>query len=158
MDPVVAQVAVAAGCPTLLLRSPILAGRPAGRLDIGLGGRRFRALALALHDSDDLLVALPGAVAQDLTLTTPTVELTAIRLLDNELPPERVAARLRLLIAGDDAATQLGDRAARHALLFLLEARDPGLRRQRLALLRTALTPPTSVEGTSDGPAAPEPR
>ncbi len=158
MEPTIAQVAVAAGCPTLLLHSPVLAGRPAGRIEISLGGRRLRALALAMNGSDDLLVALPGAVTQDLPLATPTVALTAIRLLDNELPPERVAARLRLLIAGDGASTQLGDRAARHALLFLLEARDPGLRRQRLALLHTALTSSTPPEGTSGGPAAPEPR
>jgi HEAT repeat protein len=40
----------------------------------------------------------------------------------------------------------LSDRAARHALLYIIEARDPEVRRQRLEVLNTALTTEAFLE------------
>jgi hypothetical protein len=125
---------------SLLVESAVLGGRPAGRVAVELGDHEVRGLALSLDGSETLLLTLAVDPTDRTRFQASTVTLGGLRLTGAQLSAEGVAWRLRQLLSRPPRGHELTDRAARHALLFVLEARDPDVRTERLQLLDAAMS------------------
>jgi hypothetical protein len=120
----------------LLTPADVLDARSACRVEVHLEDVRCVGLGLRLDGGTALLVLNAPPLNRPVA---PGAELHfTARVLDGAVDADRVQARLARLV-GSDAAAAIGDRAARHALLYILEARGTPLRLERLALLKRAL-------------------
>ena len=131
----------------ILLHSCVLQGRSACRVRVRLAPREATtALGLRL-DGDSALLVLRGRGRFGRLKPGTSVTVEPLDILSAHLASEEARTRLYSLL-GDESPERLSLRDARHALLYILEARDPELRSERLSMLRAALqvAPPSRSE------------
>lgn len=104
---------------------------------LAIEGAMYSGLGLSLNLETCLFVVDAPALAQSYDIGS-TLALSHVRPLGGELGFEHLRGRLLALVDGAPLES-LSDRATRHALLYILEARDPLVRCQRLEILKAAL-------------------
>lgn len=132
---------------SLLVEEPILGARKACRVQVALESRTYTGLGVSLDASNVLLVIDAPALAAHYRVGS-SLALSWIKVMGADVAFERVRERLRSL-ADVESLGSLSDRAARHALLYILEARDLEVRRQRLDVLKAALRTEDREEGAT---------
>jgi Phytanoyl-CoA dioxygenase (PhyH) len=122
---------------SVLVESPLLGSRKACRVRAAIESNMCSGLGLTLEEGSVLLV-LEVPVPLRSTRLGPQVILRDIDIIGARI--DFAHARERLVsIIGADYVGSISERAARHALLFILEAHDPQVRNERISLLRASL-------------------
>jgi hypothetical protein len=98
----------------------------------------YGGLGLSLDSDTSLLVINADDLAQRYEVGS-FVMLSKVQTLGGNVGFERLRTRL-LALVGTGSLGSLSDRAVRHALLYILEAHDPEVRRERLEILKATLT------------------
>jgi ectoine hydroxylase-related dioxygenase (phytanoyl-CoA dioxygenase family) len=122
---------------SVLVDSPLLGGRKACKVRTRIEGADWTGLGFALDEGSVLLVLEPPETLLGSRFDT-QIQLQQFAILGGHV--DFAGARKRLgSMLGVDRLGSISDRAARHALLFILEAHDPAVRAQRTNLLRESL-------------------
>lgn len=131
---------------SLLVSTPVLGDRKACRVRAMIENATCSGFGVSLGSDTVLLVIdAPDSLAQ--RTIGATIMVAAIRAIETSMAFERVRERLTLLV-DVPSVESLSDRAARHALLYVLEAHDPEVRRQRLDILRASLAGRQAFDGS----------
>jgi hypothetical protein len=135
---IAARVVVGGTKVSLLVEEPILGDRRASHFRAEVDGRPCQGLAVFL-DADAVLLVLGQTLAEPFEAGS-AVNVSQLRLTSSGLTFSRARERLKSLLSESDSLGAMSDRAARHALLYILEARDAEVKQQRIALFKAALS------------------
>jgi hypothetical protein len=128
---------------SLLVEASILDNQKACRVRVTLESRTYRGFGFSL-DTDTVLLVINAPALTGFEVGS-SLALSKISVVWDNMGFEHIRDRLRSLLNMESLGS-LSDRAARHALLYIIEARDPEVRRQRLEVLNTALTTEAFLE------------
>lgn len=119
---------------SLLVEAPILGEHKACRVQVVIENLTYKGLGFSINDDTALVIVDTQACTTHYSVNS-TVILSNINFIGTGLPFDRVSGRLREMLDVDSLGS-LSDRAARHALLYILEAHDLEIRHQRLEVLK----------------------
>jgi hypothetical protein len=123
---------------SVMVLTPVLRELNACRVRFSVDGKFQRALAMNLGDGMALLLTKMSDCGRSSAVGT-VLQIQDLEIIPLITNPDRL--RLRLLRLAEASESQsLSNRGARHALLFILEARDPLVRRERLEFFQRALS------------------
>jgi len=69
-----------------------------------------------------------------------SIALDNVRITNLASSFDKLRGRLESLLSNPSSMRLLSDRSIRHALLYILEARDPEIRQKRISMLEATLT------------------
>ncbi|MFP5274548.1 hypothetical protein [Coleofasciculus sp.] len=119
---------------SLLVEAPILGKLKACRIQVVLENITYKGLGVSIDDDTALIIVDTQNCANHYNVNS-TIILSDIHFIGTSLPLDCVIKRLREILNVDSLGS-LSDRAARHALLYILEAHDLEIRHQRLEVLK----------------------
>jgi hypothetical protein len=119
---------------SLLVEVPILGNHKACRVQVVLENLTHKGLAISI-DNDTALIIVDTQNCSTHYKINSTLILSDIHFIGTGFPFDRVSRRLKEIL-DVDSLDSLSDRAARHALLYILEAHDIEIRHQRLEVLK----------------------
>lgn len=126
---------------SLLSTIPLLADKKASRIRLAVKNWTCVGLGIQLETTTLLVVMNAPRELAKLPVGS-SILIDHIDLLGSSIEFERARERLISLLKPDPRLNvdSLSSRASHHALLFILEARDPEVRRSRTEALRTSLS------------------